>query len=559
MPSNIKNIVIVGGGTSGWLSAAFLAKTLSDSYLGEFKLSLIESSDIPTIGVGEATTPSLQLTLQSLGVDEFEFMRECDATFKHGIRFSQWRRSTEEQPDEYYFHPFQSPLRVGIDQSARHWANTHSDEKYSFAEAVGTQQTLAEKGYSPKLKSAQNFGGPLPYAYHLDAGKLAVFLKKIAKKNDVEHIIGEVSDTEIKAGHITSLILKDGSRHETDLVIDCTGFAAKFINHDKTNPFIDKSHQLFCDRAVATRIEIPSISDIVPYTKSTAQESGWIWDINLTERRGVGHVYSSRHCSEEQALDTLAQYVGVDSRKLEHRQLRMRIGYHEKQWRGNCVAIGLSAGFLEPLESTGIYLTEMAVWMLGQKLPRFFSENTPIEKPEEGKPCSNNQDAAPTAARFNFMMGRHFENIVDFIKAHYYLSGRQDSDFWRENTNPATAPESLKELLNRWKKDYPGDYDFDSNIVCFNSENYQYILYGMQAPYRDPARNHSRTGLFSKRSDEIMKTLHNRRLSLIEQQQTYLMKNTKAVEKVLGYQVEQNAQRKTSTFAPQSGSNYKLR
>ncbi len=528
---NAKSIVIVGGGTSGWLSAAFLSATLPDNYLGEVRITLVEASDIPTIGVGEATTPSLGLTLNELGIDEYEFMRACDATFKHGIQFHQWVKCPDEQ-NEYYFHPFQAPLRAGSDNFAKHWINTPLDERGIYAELSGIQSTLAQRGFAPKTRASGNFNGNLPYAYHLDAGKLATFLKTIGKNLGVEHLVDKVCTIDDDGENIRKIKLESGRELLPDLVIDCTGFAARIINRDKNNPFVSKQDTLFCDTAITTRVDLNSIDDVVPYTKSTAQKNGWIWDINLTNRRGVGHVFSSRYISEEEAAVDLAQYLNTGTHNLEYRKLDMRIGYHEKQWRGNCVSVGLAAGFLEPLESTGIYLVEMANWALSQSIARFFNGYT------------------ETANNFNVMMQRHFENITDFIKLHYCLSQRTDSKFWRDNCDPATIPDSLKALLDRWKHDAPNDFDFDHSIVCFNSENYQYILYGMQGA-GEPERS------APDRSRDILHQVRAKRNALLERQRTQLVKNNALLKTLADEKI--SARNQGAISGPLASTNYRVK
>ncbi|VAV86871.1 Tryptophan halogenase, partial [hydrothermal vent metagenome] len=245
-----------------------------------------------------------------------------------------------------------------------------------------------------------------------------------------------------------------------DLFLDCTGFAARLINHDKKNHFFDKTDMLFVDRAVTTRIPHKGVASINGYTTSTAQDSGWIWDINLQSRLGVGYVYSSRYCDDDTALATLANYLDKPVESFEARNLAMRIGYYQQQWRGNCIAVGLASGFLEPLESTGIYLAEMVNWALAEFIPRFMSGNNP-------------------QAQYNAAIAHHYENIVDFLKLHYCTTGRKDTPFWVDNTQPETIPDSLQAKLQAWETDCPSIYDFDRRIQCFSAPNYQFVLYGM--------------------------------------------------------------------------------
>ena len=506
MPPAKPRLAIIGGGSAGWMAAAFLARMLPEELRSDVDITLVEASDIPTVGVGEATTPSLRTTLAAIGADEFDFMRRCDATFKHGIRFVQWNRPPGDDPGEFYFHPFQAPLRVGAGHVARHWQDLPAGERGTFAQTVGTQAEAALRHLAPKHQAHGSFEGPLSYAYHLDAGKLAVYLKSIAMAHGVRHHIGKIMQVHRNdADSITSISLEDGEELEADFYVDCTGFGARLINAGGDNAFIDKSDILFCDKALAARVPLPNgYEDIRPYTTSTAQDAGWIWDITLHQRRGTGYVYSSRHTPDETAAKTLAAYLGTTPDALDMRGFDMRVGYQQQQWRGNCAAIGLSAGFIEPLESTGIYLVEMALWLLTQSMVRYFG-------------------GVDVQSQFNFLMGRHFENIIDFVKAHYCLSGRSDTPFWRDNRDPQSIPQSLAKRLDLWRQDVPNDYDFDSHILCFNSDNYQYILYGMAGAPRASA---------SAKSREVMTRLATKRAAQFERLARSLKPNAQVIRAI---------------------------
>ena len=462
MPDEDFKIIIVGGGTAGWLSAAFLSQQLPITSGRKIQITLIEASDIPTVGVGEATVPSLRQTLAACGISEADFLTSCGATFKHGIKFVNWRRPPQDDAGEAYFHPFGEPIKVGTIDPIRTWSKLAPETRGEIADIFSVQSEMAELGQAPKHLKDRPYDGALSYAYHLDAGKFADYLKRRFRAQGVSHVIGKVAAVELDndTQNIISLKLEDGGSHAADLYIDCTGFAARLINADKRNAFEDKTDVLFVDRAVTTRIETSGIKDINGYTTCTAQTAGWIWDIVLQNRRGVGHVYSSKYMGDEEAKTQLAAYLNTQEDELESRKLSMRIGYHKEQWRGNCVAIGLASGFLEPLESTGIYLTEMANWALIDLLPRFMAGASPQKQ-------------------FTSAMTHHYENIVDFLKLHYAISGRRDSPFWQDNADPTTWPETLKYHLASWKNDAPSVYDFGRTIQCFSATNYQFVLYGM--------------------------------------------------------------------------------
>ncbi|MCG8442154.1 MAG: tryptophan 7-halogenase [Caulobacterales bacterium] len=455
-------IVIVGGGTAGWLTAAYLTAQLQHPGADEPRFTLIESSDIPTIGVGEATTPSIRDTLAGSGVDEARFLRACDATFKHGIRFVNWTHAPQDDPSDHYFHPFERPLRVGLDHIAGYWLAGLDPYRRPFADAVSIQQELSIRNLAPKRAGDPSYAGPVPYAYHLDAGKLAELLKTVSRERGVAHMVGTVQSVETDpAGDIAALALSDGRRVEGDLFIDCTGFAALLIEKHYGAPFNDLTGVLFCDRAVTCRVPYEEGDAVIrPYTTATAQSAGWIWDIGLAARRGVGHVYSSRHIGDEAAVEALKAYVGPQADEAAIRSLRMRVGYRDRQWVKNCIAIGLSGGFVEPLESTGIHLVEVALAMLVQMIPRYVRGGSPQE-------------------RFCEVMKNQYDVVVDFVKLHYFLSRRSDSAFWIENVAEASATEELAEKVKAWESGYPSVYDLRFIHSIFDHLSYQYVYFGM--------------------------------------------------------------------------------
>lgn len=453
-------IVIVGGGTAGWLSAAFLQNQLPHTLNRPVEITVIEAEDIPTVGVGEATIPSIRQTLAACGIEEHVFLKACGATFKQGIEFINWRADPKQAGLNSYFHPFGDQIMVAGKDATWQWLRLPPEERIAYAEQFSVQAELARNGQSPKSFSDKPYDGALAYAYHLDAGKLAQFLKELGKSRGVCHKVQKVIEIERTGDDISALCLDNGERISADLFIDCTGFAARLINSDKQNGFNSLSDTLFVDRAVVTRVENESLADVIGYTKSTAQSAGWIWDIALQDRRGVGHVYSSRHSDDESAKAELAAYLSQPVESLETRRLDMRIGYHDQQWRGNTVAIGLSSGFLEPLESTGIYLIEMANWAMLEFVPRYLGGAQPQRS-------------------YNRILHNHYCNIADFLKMHYCLSTRRDTPFWRDNCDAATIPQSLQDNLATWKSAVPSIYDFHSTTQCFSATNYKFVLYGM--------------------------------------------------------------------------------
>jgi tryptophan halogenase len=461
--ARIDRILIVGGGTAGWLTAAYLAKRLGASRPDGVRITLIESSEIGILGVGEGTFPTILRTLAAIGVDEARFMRESSAAFKQGIRFVDWLHAPEGDRHTHYYHPFALPREEGGLELLPYWLLGVAGGDASFADAVTLQEQVCEAGRAPKRVSDAGFRGPMNYAYHLDAGRFATFLCDVAKELGVTRLIGNVEAVNLdESGAIASLGTREHGEIRADLYIDCTGFRGQLIGGALGSRFLSKNDVLFVDRAVAMQVPYASPDALVPpYTISTAHEAGWTWDIALESRRGIGYVYSSAHASDEDAEQTLRRYIGPASRELSSRLLKLQVGWRERHWIRNCVAVGLSGGFLEPLESTGIMLIEAAAYLLAS----FFPRGGGMEQ---------------AAAQFNSLMTRRYERIVDFIKMHYFLTRRTDSAFWRDNARPETATDSLRAHLEMWRTRVPNRFDFVMDHETFALANYDFILYGMR-------------------------------------------------------------------------------
>lgn len=454
-------IIIVGGGTAGWLTAAYLARRLGTRQAGGVAITLIESPVIPTIGVGEGTLPSLRLTLATIGVDEADFMRNSDAAFKQGIRFRNWCESAGSNPHEY-FHPFNSPRALGGHALAPYWALNREALPCDYADAVTPQIAMVTQNRAPKRLTDQSYSGPMNYAYHLDVHKFAAYLTRVATALGVEHVVDHVEHAvQDGRGEISSLRCRETGSHTADLFVDCTGFGGRLIEKELGTELTEISGTLFCDRATAVQVpyETPD-APLASATVSTAQDNGWTWDIALPTRRGVGYVWSSAHTDEVHAEKVLEDYLGAMPSGASARHLKMRTGYRKTQWKGNCIAVGLSAGFLEPLESTGILLVEAAATLIADWFPR------------RGR-------LEPVAKAFNRAMTERYENAIDFIKMHFHLSDRDDTDFWRDNRRSGTAPDSLREKLEAWQFRLPTQYDMCTVHESFRHINYEYILMGM--------------------------------------------------------------------------------
>jgi len=459
---NKRRILIVGGGTAGWLTAAYLAKALRLAERSHLDVTVLESPDIGVVGVGEGTFPTIRSTLQFLGIDEGRFIRETSATLKQGIRFADWGHAPAGGVRHQFFHPFEAPFYAEGLNLVPYWLLQDAATRLPFAQALTIQQRVADAQRAPKRAHEAPYAAPLNYAYHFDATKLARLLAEHARQLGVRHLEGTVTDVVLDAsGAIAHLGTPQHGRFEADLFIDCTGFRAELIGRALGSRFTSVRGQLFADRALACKLPTdPQDTAMQSCTIATAHEAGWTWEIGLNGARGVGCVYSSDHIGDDRAADILRRYVGAGSGEdLAIRSVPFAPGYREQQWVKNCVAVGLSAGFLEPLESTGLVLIEAAVGMIAEMLPH----SGPM--------------AAP-ARRFNELMTARFENIINFLKLHYCLSGRQEP-FWRDNAARATLPDRLAELLEEWRLRPPGRFDFVLDTETFAFFNYQYILYGM--------------------------------------------------------------------------------
>ncbi|WBO21217.1 tryptophan halogenase family protein [Sphingomonas abietis] len=469
-----RRIIIVGGGTAGWLTAAYLSRALpAGGQPDGWAITLVESTEIGTIGVGEGSFPTLRSTLATLGRSEAEFLRASDATFKQGVRFTGWAGGPTPGHDaDDYFHPFNLPFGGDEPGLLPYWLDGGGDpQRPSYADAVTVQERLIRAGRGPKRREDPDFSGPMNYAYHFDAAKLAVWLRDVATANGVARIEGTVATvTRDETGDIASLTLADRQASDGsapiagDIFIDCSGFRALLIGDTLGAPFRSVEDILFNDRAIA--MQIPDATPgqpIAPYTHATAHEAGWIWDIGLPTRRGTGCVYSSRHMSDDAAEAVIRRYAGPAGEALNIRKLQFRTGYRTRQWIGNTIAIGLSAGFFEPLESTGIMLIEVAARMVADML------RGPVDRA-----------AIDAAARnFNRQMPARFDAIVEFLKLHYCVSRRTDTAYWRDNRDPASWPEGLRDKIAQWRRRLPSRFDFVMDEQTFLPPSWAFILHGM--------------------------------------------------------------------------------
>jgi tryptophan halogenase len=427
--TRLRNIVIIGGGSAGWMAAAALARAIGFPV----SIQLVESDDIGTVGVGEATVPHLRAFNQSLQIDEVDFVRAVRGTFKLGIQFVDWGR-----PGERYVHGFGT---IGHDYRSlpfhQHWIKLHRQGKAQALDAYSLNAAAAPAGKFLPGATDVPAGSPLSqvaYAYHFDAGLYAQYLRRFAEARGVRRVEGEVVDVTLRQGpgadgFIDSVTLKSGARIAGDLFIDCSGFRGLLIEQALRTGYDDWSHWLPCNRAVAVASE--KTSPATPYTRSTARGAGWQWRIPLQHRTGNGYVYSNAHLGDDEAAATLL--ANLDGRPLAApRVLRFTTGRRRRMWNGNCVALGLASGFLEPLESTSIYLIQSGIARLLQMLP--------------------DRNMSPVLrAQYNAEAAFEIERIRDFLILHYCVTERRDSPFW-QYCGSMSVPEELRAKIDLFRE-----------------------------------------------------------------------------------------------------------
>jgi len=415
--NKIKKIIIAGGGTSGWMAAAALTKLLGKN----LEVILIESDEIPTIGVGEATIPTLVYYHQLLGVNEAEFLKATQGTFKLGINFENWRDVNED-----YFHAFGTTGKDCWAAGFQHFWLKGLQKGY----ASNFTDYCIEGVAAQHQKFAQLPNNGLNYAYHIDAGLYAKFLRNLAETHGLKRIEGKIKQVNINptSGYIDSLTLNSEQIIEGDLFLDCTGQRGLLIEQAMHTGFEDWSHWLPNDSAIA--VQTTSVSEPIPYTRSIAHPFGWQWRIPLQNRVGNGIVYSSKHVSDDIAKQTLLDNLEGD-KITEPRVIKFKTGTRRKHWNKNCIAVGLSSGFLEPLESTSIHLIQQAIIRLMRMFP-----HTGIKEEDINE--------------FNKQTKFDTERIRDFIILHYKVTNRADTPYWQHNRN-MSIPDTLARKINLFR------------------------------------------------------------------------------------------------------------
>lgn len=423
----VTKVVIAGGGTAGWMVAAALARTMPRI----LDVTLVESEEIGTIGVGEATIPPLHDFNALLGFKEDDFIRQTQATFKLGIEFVNWG-----QLGDSYIHPF------GVYGRDMHGVRFHQiwlRQQYMAGEdgnvgdlgdyCLAIEAARLGRFSRPSLDPAMVLSS-LRYAFHFDAGLYARFLRSFSEARGICRVEGRITGVEqdSESGFLTALTMADGRRVEGELFIDCSGFRSLLLGDTLGVGYRSWQHWLPCDRAVA--VPSATVSPLLPYTRATAGDSGWRWRIPLQHRVGNGHVYSSAHISDEEA--TRQVLAGLDGAALaDPRMLRFIAGRRERLWEKNCVALGLAGGFIEPLESTSIHLIQSGIMRLMALFPDLSFNQTEIDE-------------------YNRRLTLEYEQIRDFIILHYHATERTDSEFWNDCRTMA-VPDSLQDKMELWR------------------------------------------------------------------------------------------------------------
>jgi flavin-dependent dehydrogenase len=433
----IKNITIVGGGTSGWLAALYFVTHLKTAVQkGDLTIRVIESQKIPIIGVGESLSPSMPQTLQELGISESEFIKETDASFKLAGYFVDWDKGVDGIATSWV-NPFVGYLSAGYEFERFELDGQHFGNAPDYARTISPCREAIELRKAPRAIGQDDFSSLLRYAYHTDASKFAPFMRTKACSRGVEHINDDVCDVDLDArGFVSALHLKERGSLPVELVIDATGFSSIILNKAMGVSSVDYSHHLLNDRAIVTQLPDVEDDDIEPATRATALRQGWAFRVPLYSRTGNGYVFSSTFTNDDQAAADFTAYLGPHAKTENMRVIPMRVGRAEKCWVKNCVAIGLAAGFVEPLEASAIYSVETTLkWLLN-----YFPDS----------------DFAPQLAnRFNQRAEALYDEVVEYIVMHYRLSNRDDDAYWRAQRNDLVIPERLAENLALWRHALP--------------------------------------------------------------------------------------------------------
>lgn len=466
----IRKVVIVGGGTAGWMAASYLTTTFGSS----ISLTLVESKNIPTIGVGEATFSTIRHFFSYLGLQEHEWMPECHATYKLAIRFNDWR-----EPGHHFYHPFERTRVIGGFPITDWWLSLRGTGH--FEDDCFVIPALCEQKSSPRYLDGQLFEQSkgaarhlpagrstmteqqtqFPYAYHFDAALLARFLTRYGTAHGVRHVLDDVTDVALDArGWIKHVTTAEHGELHGDLFIDCTGFRGMLLNKKLGEPFQSYQDTLPNDSAVALRVPVDmSTRGLRPYTTATAQDAGWIWTIPLFGRIGTGYVYASDYIAPDEAERTLREFVGPEANGLTANHIKMRIGRTRNAWIKNCVGIGLSAGFVEPLESTGLFFIQNGV----EQLVKHFPDESWNDR---------------LRVSYNNHIARMMDGVREFLALHYYAARRRSNQYWKD-TKTRPLPDGLAERIEQWQVKFPDSQSIFPYYHGFEPYSYEVMLLGL--------------------------------------------------------------------------------
>lgn len=467
MPSSV---VIVGGGTAGWMTASYLKAAFGD----QLSVTLVESKNVPTIGVGEATFSTIRHFFAYLGLEENDWMPATHATYKLAIRYENWRAK-----GHYFYHPFERSRSVDGVSLADWWLHKRPSADYDrdcsvvaalcdakrsprYLEGALLERDFVEYGSAELSRSTMTEQTTqFPYAYQFDATLLAKFLTKYGTDRGVRHVLDDVVEIGVDArGYLTHVRTKESGDLAGDLFIDCTGFRGMLLNKRLGVPFLSYQDSLPNDSAVALRVPVDMAEhEMGPYTKATAQNAGWIWTIPLFGRIGTGYVYASGYCTPDEAERTLREFVGPAADDLPANHIRMRVGRSENSWVNNCVAIGLSSGFVEPLESTGIFFIQNAVEQLVKHFP-------------------SGQDDDKLRKSYNRQVANVMDGVREFLVLHYFAAKRHDNQYWQD-AKTREMPDGLAERIEQWQVKLPDEDTIFPYYHGFEPYSYIAMIFGL--------------------------------------------------------------------------------